>query len=95
MILILNKRDLFEAKIKVKPISDVPQFSDYTGGSNYDSGTAYFVKKFLERNQSPDRKIYHHITCATDTKNVHVVFEACKDIILRAQLLSGGSSFLM
>ena len=48
MILFLNKRDLFEAKIKSKPIADIPQFSDYTGDpQSYDKGVEYFVKKFL------------------------------------------------
>lgn len=34
--------------------------------------------------------IYHHVTCATDTKNVEVVFNACKDIILRGNLKDSG-----
>ena len=92
MILFLNKRDLFEAKIKVKNIRDVKEFSDYTGpDGDYDSGVEYFVAKFLARNKAgASRQIYHHVTCATDTKNVKVVFEACKDIILRANLAASG-----
>jgi hypothetical protein len=91
MILFLNKRDLFEAKIKSKPIADIPQFSDYTGDpQSYDKGVEYFVKKFLARNKNPERQIYNHVTCATDTSNVRVVFDACKDIILRQNLASSG-----
>jgi len=88
MILFLNKRDLFEEKIKVKHIRDTPSFSDFTGkDGDFEAGVQYFVDKFLEKNKSgSDRQIYHHVTCATDTKNVQVVFNACKDIVLRQNI---------
>jgi hypothetical protein len=35
-------------------------------------------------------EVYHHITCATDTQNVEVVFNATKDIILRKNLMRSG-----
>jgi GTPase SAR1 family protein len=91
MILFLNKRDLFEKKIQVKNIRDYPVFEDYNGPDNdYDNGVNYFVSKFLELNKSGSKQIYHHVTCATDTQNVKVVFDACKDIILRQNLVSSG-----
>lgn len=37
-----------------------------------------------------EKVIYHHVTCATDTKNVEVVMNACKDIILRGNLKDSG-----
>jgi hypothetical protein len=84
LILFLNKRDLFEEKIKSKNIRDYPSFADYAGGdADYDAGVQYFVDKFMTKNKTIDRQIYHHVTCATDTRNVRVVFDACKDIILR------------
>ena len=44
MILYLNKRDLFEEKIKEKNIRDIDVFSDYSGrDNNYDDGVQYFV----------------------------------------------------
>ncbi|CAE7843470.1 unnamed protein product [Symbiodinium microadriaticum] len=92
IILFLNKRDLFEMKIKTTPISDTAFFADYSGPpGDYDSGVEYFLKKFMARNKSgADHQIYHHVTCATDTKNVRVVFDACKDIILRENLKNSG-----
>ena len=59
-------------------------FSDYDGKEeDVHDGVEYFKKKFIEKNEHPDtRTIYLHVTCATDTQNVHVVFEACKDIVL-------------
>mmetsp|Transcript_14309 Transcript_14309/g.21424 ORF Transcript_14309/g.21424 Transcript_14309/m.21424 type:complete len:359 (-) Transcript_14309:226-1302(-) len=92
IILFLNKRDLFEEKVKTTPIRDTPAFSDYSGpDGDYDAGLSYFLKKFLARNKSgADHQIYHHATCATDTKNVRVVFNSCKDIILRENLKNSG-----
>ena len=92
MILFLNKRDLFADKVKVKNIRDYPIFADYSGpDGDYDAGVQYFVEKFLDRNKSgTDRQIYSHITCATDTRNVRVVFDACTDIILRENLKNSG-----
>lgn len=91
IILFLNKRDLFEEKIKKVHIADSEPFSDYEGPKcDYDAGVAYFKDKFLAKNKTPDRQIYHHTTCATDTKNVRIVFDSCKDIILRENLKNSG-----
>lgn len=92
MMLFLNKRDLFAEKIATIPINDTPEFSDYAGGANYDAGCHYFLEKFKDRfnTNSEERELYHHITCATDTKNVQVVFGACKDIILKNNLKDSG-----
>lgn len=88
MILYLNKRDLYEEKIKVKNIRDFSAFSDFAGREgNYDDGVQYFVDKFLARNKSgAERQIYYHVTCATDTSNVRMVFNACKEIVLRQNI---------
>ncbi len=91
IILFLNKRDLFEEKIKKYPIKNVPMFCDYSGPEgDYDAGVEYFLKKFKSRSKAQDREIYHHCTCATDTRNVRIVFDACKDIILRENLKNSG-----
>jgi GTPase SAR1 family protein len=93
MILFLNKRDLFEDKIKRVSIASVKDFEDYPGAPNdYENGCTYFTQLFLDRNKSDtnEKEIYHHITCATDTRNVEVVFNACKDIILKNNMKSSG-----
>jgi hypothetical protein len=88
IMIYLNKRDLFEAKMKVKNIRDIDIFSDYSGrDNNYDDGVQYFVDKFLSKNKSGSaRQIYYHVTCATDTENVSRVFNACKEIVLRQNI---------
>ena len=97
MILFMNKRDLFRIKTHTVSIASVESFKDFKepfrvsaeGDAYYDAGCRYFLDKFLATNRT-ERKIYHHITCATDTRNVQVVFKACKDIILRGSLKASG-----
>ena len=44
----------------------------------------------MARSKTEEKIVYHHITCATDSQNVQVVFNACKDIILRGNLKDSG-----
>lgn len=41
---------------------------------------------FVELNPDPEKIIYSHFTCATDTENIRFVFAAVKDTILQANL---------
>jgi len=84
LILFLNKNDLFEQKIKAVDLSCC--FPVYTGGLNYEAGSQYIKKKFLERNSSRGREIFTHFTCATDTSNVRFVFNTVEKLILEKTL---------
>jgi len=90
MILFLNKRDLFQEKIQNVHIGDQETFKDFStpfgAPGYYDNGIKYFLSKFRSVNENPHRNIYSHATCATDSQNVAVVFNACKDIILRGSM---------
>lgn len=90
MILFLNKRDLYLEKIKNVHIGDQPSFSDFDtpfGHEDYyNMGIKYFTSKFKNVNENLERQIYHHATCATDSQNVEVVFNSCKEIILRGSM---------
>jgi len=88
MILFLNKVDLF--KEKIKEIDMTKCFADYEGGCNYDAATEFLKQEFVTRNESPKKKIYIHITCATDTQNVQVTFNVVKDIIVKNGLKECG-----
>lgn len=91
MILFLNKKDLFEDKIKKVDPKSVEVFKDFPGGiGDYDVGVDYFLGKFMEMNRTKDKEIYHHVTCATDSENVSVVFNACKNIILKQNIKGAG-----
>jgi len=88
IILFLNKRDLFEEKITRVPLTACPVFAGYSGPQTYDAGVVAMEEVFQSR--SGGRKIYSHITCATDTTNVAAVFLAVKDITIRRALGDAG-----
>jgi len=90
MILFLNKRDLFEDKIKTVPLAVCPVFANYNGPQTYDAGVEAIQEVFEARNRNKEKVIYCHVTCATDTTNVAAVFHAVKDIIIRRALGDAG-----
>jgi len=90
MILFLNKRDLFQDKIKKVPLKVCPVFQDYTGENSYEAGCLLIENAFHTKNKNPEKKIYVHLTCATDTNNMRAVFVAIKDIIIRRSLGAAG-----
>lgn len=89
MILFLNKKDLFATKVQKVAIKE--SFPDYDGPANdFDAGVAYFKRQFLSRKNNDSKDVTIHVTCATDTGNVKVVFDECKDKILAANLKASG-----
>jgi len=53
------------------------------GDNDLDKAAQYIEKQFLKKNgEQKTRHIYTHLTCATDTKNIEVVFSAVLDIFL-------------
>lgn len=102
IILFLNKKDLFETKFIEKRIplntTGLPMFETWepVDWSTTETEAAvakahnWIINQFLDRRKNQEKEVYHHITCATDTKNVETVFNACKDIILRANLKGSG-----
>jgi len=89
IVLFLNRRDLFQEKIKTKPLTLCPEFKDYRG-SSYEDACQYVDKKFLDGNENKDRVIKTHVTCATDTENVKIVFNAVKAGIINKSLKEAG-----
>lgn len=90
MILFLNKVDLFEEKIILKEKDPKHWFPDYKGGNDSEKAKRFFQDKFIVLNKSESKEIYCHPTCATNTKNVEIVFGSCKDIILKGNLKGSG-----
>jgi len=93
VILFLNKRDLFEEKIKHVPLTVC--FKSYDGPQfDYQRSIDYITRQFLERSNeaggTKHKQIYVHITTATDTSNVAFVFNAVKDVILQINLRGSG-----
>jgi len=90
IILFLNKRDIFQDKIKHVPLNSCPCFKTYTGPNTYDAGCQLIENSFHARNKNPNKLIYAHVTCATDTNNMKVVLNAVNDIIIRGRLGAAG-----
>ncbi|KAI9353595.1 guanine nucleotide binding protein, alpha subunit [Obelidium mucronatum] len=85
MILFLNKIDLFQEKIKARPIS--LYFPDYVGPNEYQESSKYFVNRFKEINKYPDsKKIYPHLTHATDTKQTKKIMKSAIESIKQTAL---------
>ncbi len=88
LVLFLNKSDLFKEKIEKVDLKVC--FADYAGGCNYTNGANYMQAKFKSLNRQPNKPIYVHITCATDTENVKFVFNSVRDVLLNQSLGASG-----
>ena len=88
IILFLNKKDLFEEKIKKSPLTIA--FPEYTGANTFTEASSYIQAQFESMNKSQTKEIYTHMTCATDTENVQFVFDAVTDIIIANNLRGCG-----
>ncbi|KAI9182863.1 Guanine nucleotide-binding protein alpha-2 subunit [Blastocladiella emersonii ATCC 22665] len=87
IILFLNKVDLFKEKLTKVPLARY--FEDFTGGDDLNKAAKYVLYKFTLLNRAK-LKIYPHLTCATDTSNIRLVFAAVKDTILQNALKDSG-----
>eukprot|EP01117_Protostelium_nocturnum_P016687 TRINITY_DN666_c0_g1_i1.p1 TRINITY_DN666_c0_g1~~TRINITY_DN666_c0_g1_i1.p1 ORF type:complete len:356 (-),score=71.97 TRINITY_DN666_c0_g1_i1:176-1243(-) len=84
VVLFLNKSDLFKDKIAKVPLSNL--FPDYPGGADFGQGVAFIEKAFVLRCRTANKRIFTHVTCATDTSNVEAVFSAVKEVIIAQNL---------
>jgi guanine nucleotide-binding protein subunit alpha len=82
IVLFLNKRDLLASKLET---SSLAKYYPAYKGNSYDDAVEFITGLFLAK-APMDKKIYSHVTCATDTTNVGVVFLAVKDIIITQML---------
>ncbi len=90
-MLFLNKKDVFLKKIATTPISEC--FRDWPANRDphsYDATVAFLSGKFSEANAGKTRKIYTHETCATDTNNVQVVWNAVHEVLVRESVAEAG-----
>jgi len=87
-ILFLNKRDIFQEKIKTVPLTT--HFPNFTGSDNYDLAIDYIREQFLAQNVNKDIRIFVHVTCATDQNNVSFTFAAVSDILVSESLKRSG-----
>ena len=51
-----------------------------------EAGKTFIAGLFLSVNPDPEKRIFHHFTCATDTENIRRVFEDVKTHVLEENL---------
>eukprot|EP00475_Leptophrys_vorax_P032694 TRINITY_DN5077_c0_g1_i1.p1 TRINITY_DN5077_c0_g1~~TRINITY_DN5077_c0_g1_i1.p1 ORF type:complete len:419 (+),score=105.76 TRINITY_DN5077_c0_g1_i1:101-1258(+) len=93
IVLFLNKRDLFENKIKcgIKLSEFCPQFTgDDT--SIYEAIDFYKIM-YTSKINDPSKQVYVHVTCATDTSNIVFTFNAVYSIVIN-RILAERVNFL-
>ena len=81
VIFFLNKIDIFKEKIKKVPLSKY--FPEYDGGDDYEKGIAFMMDQYRVLNKIEGRSIFGHPTCATNTENIRLVFEAVRDTLMQ------------
>ncbi|KIW08624.1 guanine nucleotide-binding protein alpha-3 subunit [Verruconis gallopava] len=87
IILFLNKVDLFKQKLARSPLSN--WFPDYSGGNDVNRAAKYLLWRFNQVNRA-HLNLYPHLTQATDTSNIRLVFAAVKETILQNALKDSG-----
>ncbi|KAH7704622.1 guanine nucleotide-binding protein G(o) subunit alpha isoform 3 [Aphelenchoides avenae] len=86
LILFLNKKDLFQVKVKKVPLKVC--FPDYKYKQNYKNASEYICRKFQKQMVNPDRNIYTHLTCAKDRDQMKFLTGSISDMII-ANLVKG------
>ncbi|KAF8267928.1 G-protein alpha subunit [Lactarius quietus] len=87
IILFLNKIDVFKNKLPKVPLNKY--FPEYTGGADVNKGAKYILWRFMQANRAR-LNVYPHITQATDTSNIRLVFITVKETILQNALKESG-----
>ncbi|KAF7972378.1 hypothetical protein HWV62_1090 [Athelia sp. TMB] len=87
IILFLNKIDVFKAKLPKVPLEKY--FPEYTAGPDINKAAKYILWRFMQANRAR-LSVYPHLTQATDTTNIRLVFAAVKETILQNALKDSG-----
>ncbi|ETO35522.1 guanine nucleotide-binding protein subunit alpha [Reticulomyxa filosa] len=56
----------------------------------YQAALEFILDQFLKINKDPEKTVYHHVTCATDSNSVEYVFWDVQNFVIRANLKRGG-----
>ncbi len=54
---------------------------NFLGKNSYDECSQHIREQFESLNENPKKAIYSHFTCATDTENIKIVFDAVSETI--------------
>ena len=93
IMLFLNKKDLFEKKFIEKKIPlNISGLFPTAPESNADVKDAidWITEQFVKKKKLASKDVYTHVTTATDPGNVRAVFDLCRSVILKRNLVSSG-----
>lgn len=92
MLLMLNKRDLFEKKLDTVPLKD--WFPEFPGPNTYEAAQKWLEKQFHSRSpaakNSKGQAVYTYCTTAVDSNNIRAVLDSVKDTVVRQLLTQMG-----
>jgi len=84
VILFLNKDDIFKEKINRSDPGKY--FKDYTGGCDEGRARKYIRSLYVKRSQNKKRELFVHVTTATNTNNVKIVFDAIQASLMQDRI---------
>ncbi|KXS13706.1 guanine nucleotide binding protein, alpha subunit [Gonapodya prolifera JEL478] len=100
IVIFFNKMDLFRKKLPTSPLKtrenlcsrnrQPPSNDTKPSVSPCCFACEYIVHRFLSRNRSEYKTMFHHMTCATDMERVKFDMAAVNDIIIRSTLCGYG-----
>ncbi len=92
LVIFLNKNDVFESKLAASPFARY--HPTYTGENSVAAVKEHIKQQFLAQNKSKasERSVYTHVTCATDTNHIKVVWASVADVVLSTNLEKVGFS---
>jgi len=89
IILFLNKKDIFDEKIKKYPLTVC--FPEYDGDNTYSQALVYIKRKFEDQKIfSSSKQIYSHETCSVDTEDTRLILESVIKVVIRSNLIKIG-----
>ncbi|KAI4793694.1 hypothetical protein KUCAC02_032546 [Chaenocephalus aceratus] len=84
-ILFLNKKDLLEEKILRSHLATYfPAFKGPQGDAI--AAQEFILQLYMQNHSGHPKSLYKHFTCATDTKNINIVFSSVKDTIFQENI---------
>lgn len=84
-ILFLNKKDLLEEKILRSHLATYfPAFKGPQGDAK--AAQEFILQMYVQNHSDHPKSLYKHFTCATDTKNIKIVFSSVKDTIFQENI---------
>jgi len=86
IVLFLNKSDLFSEMCKETPIKKC--LPNYPGGPSEEEQYNYIKSLYLT--QVKNRNVFTHITCATNTDQIKVIFDAVNQYVIKRALVQAG-----